>query len=36
MLQNEALKIVGGNWLDNATKCYAKLNILKLGDLYKF
>ena len=37
VLQNKTLRIVaGGNWLNNTTKCYAKLNILKLDDLYKF
>ena len=37
VLQNKALRIVaGGNWSDNATQCYAKLNVLKLNDLYKF
>ena len=36
VLQNKALRIVaGGNWLDKATECYAKLNILKLDDLNK-
>ena len=37
VLQNKALRIIaGGNWLDNATQYYAKLNDLKLDDLYKF
>ena len=37
ILQNKVLKIIaGGNWLDNATQYYAKLNVLKLDDLYKF
>ena len=37
VLQNEALRIIaGGNWLDNATQYYAKLNVLKLDDLCKF
>ena len=37
VLQNKALRIIAaGNWLDNATQNYAKLNELKLDDLYKF
>ena len=37
VLQNKALRIVaGGNWLDNTTQYYAKLNVLKLDNLYKF
>ena len=37
VLQNKALRITAGsNWLDNATQYFAKLNVLKLDDLYKF
>ena len=37
VLQNKALRIIaGGNWLNNATQYYAKLNALKLDDLCKF
>jgi len=35
-LQNKAVKIIaGGKWRESATPYYAKLNILKLRDLYR-